>query len=111
MSVSILVFAILLAGITIGSLVPYGIKIPGYNGPSKIVHFVAYFILAIAAAFVANIRDELIIIFIIIAFISGLIEIIQYFIPGRYASFTDFLVNLLGIGAGGMIIFLWEMFN
>ena len=98
-------------GITIGSLVPYGIKIPCYNGPSKLIHFVAYFILSLAAAFVTDTRNELIIIFIIIALISGLIEIIQYFIPGRYASFSDFLVNLLGIGAGGAIIILWKMFN
>ena len=95
-------------GIIIGSVIPNGVRIPGYNGPSKLVHFVAYFIVSISAAFVANSSIELIIYLVCVVVISGLIEIIQYFIQGRYASVTDFIVNILGVTSAGIIIMLWH---
>ncbi len=94
--------------IIIGSLIPHGMRIPGYHGPSKLVHFVAYFIVSISAAFIVNSRTELIIYLVCIVIISGLIEIAQYYIPGRYASVTDFIVNILGVTTAGVIIMLWH---
>ncbi len=94
--------------IIIGSLIPHGVQIPGYHGPSKLVHFVAYFIITISAAFMVNSKIELIIYLVCIVIISGLIEIAQYHIPGRYASVTDFIVNILGVTSAGLIILLWH---
>ncbi len=94
--------------IIIGSLIPHGVRIPGYHGPSKLVHFVAYFIVSVSAAFIVNSNIELTIYLVCIVIISGLIEVAQFYIPGRYASFTDFIVNILGVISAGIIIMLWH---
>ena len=94
--------------IIIGSLIPHGVRIPGFHGASKSIHFLAYFIVAISAAFIVNSNIELVIYLISIVIVSGLIEIIQHYIPGRYASVTDFIVNILGVTSAGIIIMLWH---
>jgi len=102
-----LVLIVLLAAILVGSFIPHGINIPGFKGKSKFVHLIAYFLVSIISAMIAKTWLELIIILFAIIVMSGLIEIIQYFIPGRYASFTDFLVNIAGVLLAGLIYILF----
>ena len=68
---------------------------------SYIYHFTAFSYLALfllISLTKGNSAKNLIIIGIIIAIIYGILdEIHQYFIPGRYPSFKDILINSLGI--------------
>ncbi len=67
---------------------------------SYIYHFTAFSYLALFLLFsLAKGRSSnLIILGIIIAFLYGISdEIHQYFVPGRYPSFKDILINSLGI--------------
>lgn len=88
--------AVVLAGITIFSLMPLD-ALPEIPSSDKTHHFIAYTVLAFPTAFRRPYRW----IFLLIAFVgySGVIELLQPFV-NRYGEWLDLLANTSGVVCG-----------
>ncbi len=69
-----------------------------HGGGDKLNHFMAFFTLALGLRCFWSRRNGLV--FLLLLGYGMLIEIAQYFIPGRYASGLDVLADVAGIGLG-----------
>lgn len=77
-----------------------------HAGGDKLNHFMAFFTLALGLRCFWSRRNGLV--FLLLLGYGVLIEIAQYFIPGRYASVRDVLADVVGIGAGLAVAFMLE---
>lgn len=86
-------------------------SLPSVAFSDKIKHFIAYFILTVLLKFALHFQEKYdislkvcgLITLGIIGFYGLLDEIHQYFIPGRYCEFYDWVANILG-GLIGVIL-------
>lgn len=92
------IFFFLLAGSFSYSLMPNSVTLPDKFGLSHILHFLAFVTLAftmdLAYPRLGNLRK----VWVLTGF-GILIEAVQYFIPYRFCSFWDLMVDVLGIAA------------
>jgi VanZ family protein len=72
----------------------------------KVEHFLAYLLLAGLVFFSFRSRNGRIMALVLAVFLGILLEWGQTFVPGRHASFSDGLANMLGI-MSGMLFFFW----
>ena len=77
----------------------------------KMAHFTEYMAVGflsfgIAVIWMQRIKAGLVAVILEVFLSAGLDEIHQYFVPGRYASFRDVLIDTAGGIAGIMIVFL-----
>lgn len=85
--------------VTAVSLLPRA-GVPGHGHMDKVAHFVAYFGMGIMAWHtMPGLRLRLLAAAAGVG-LGGLLEVIQYFVPGRSASYADAAVNTLGVGVG-----------
>ena len=91
----VFVFCLAVAVLTHESLLP-SIGAPSLNYWDKLVHYVAYFILAGLALF-AFVRTKLLALFIVLSLLGGGLEIGQALMDaGRDGTWGDQLANMLG---------------
>jgi len=69
----------------------------------KIIHFTAYASMALIPAFFAYNNSFIVKSAIALLIIGGLIEIAQYYVPGRGAEYLDMLANSCGVITGCMV--------
>ena len=77
----------------------------------KMAHFTEYMAVGflsfgIAVIWMQRIKAGIVAVTLQVFLSAGLDEIHQYFVPGRYASFRDVLIDTAGGIAGIMIVFL-----
>lgn len=77
----------------------------------KMAHFTEYMAVGflsfgIAVIWMQRIKAGIVAVTLQVFLSAGLDEIHQYFVPGRYASFRDVLIDMAGGIAGIMIVFL-----
>lgn len=71
----------------------------------KINHFIAYFVLMTNAGLISVSKGKpLFLAAGLVIFYGGLMEACQYFVPGRFTSFYDFLANLGGVISSALIL-------
>jgi VanZ family protein len=86
--------------ITVLSLVPPQLR-PETGAPHDIEHFAIFFATGVAFGFGYYRRSFVIAIGLVI--FAGTIEIAQIFVPGRHATFSDFIVDALSLTAGVVV--------
>jgi len=69
----------------------------------KVGHFVLYSIFALLGSRIVTNQRQFLFLCAVIVVYSGLIEIIQSFIPGRVMSAYDLLANAIGVIAGAVV--------
>lgn len=69
----------------------------------KLGHFLAYGLFAVLGFFVVNTRKSYQWLWLGIILYSGLMEVFQYYIPGRVSSIYDLGANSIGVVLGGII--------
>jgi VanZ family protein len=81
------------------SVVP-GDERPHTGASGHYEHVVAYLITAALLTFSYNARHSPVVIAVGLSFLSGLMEILQIYIPGRHAGFDDFAASSVGVVIG-----------
>ena len=77
-------------------------------GNDKISHFIAYTVLMTNIGLIQLPSFKKLRMGIMFAILFGCsIEVMQYFIPGRYMSFGDIIANSIGVGIGCLISVLF----
>lgn len=66
----------------------------------KVGHFLAYFIFSINLCFLFKKKNKRITFLILAIFLGVILEIIQFYIPGRDRSIYDGIINTIGVGMG-----------
>jgi len=95
-------FAIYLLMVTYVSTTPsIGVPIESWD---KLLHFLTYGIFAALAYPLVRSRKTYCYACVSIVAYSGLMEFIQYFIPGRAMSAYDMLANTMGVLLGAFIV-------
>ncbi len=81
---------------------------PGLPYVDKVVHFVLFFILSVAAVFNFGFQNIKMIIFSLVVYMIAA-EFIQYFfIPGRSAEFLDVVAGGLGLLLAQILLYPYE---
>jgi len=92
------IFFFLLAGSFLYALMPNSVTLDDTFGLSAVLHFLAFVTLAFTIDFayplLGNFRKAL-----VLTGFGILIEVLQYFIPYRFCSFWDFMIDVFGITA------------
>jgi len=70
----------------------------------KLAHFLTYGLFAVLAYWVVKDSKARLLVCIAIVIYSGLIEVGQSFVPGRFMSGYDFLANTLGVIIGAITV-------
>jgi VanZ family protein len=98
---------LLILAITVLSLVPPGIR-PVTPAPHNLEHL-AIFVATGLAFGLAYPKRHLTQLIALLAFTAS-IEIAQFWVPGRHARLSDFIVNAVGVGlgAGLALILSWR---
>jgi VanZ family protein len=89
--------------IVVLSLLP-GSERPHTGASGHIEHIAAYLITAALLTFGYKGRRVWAIVIVSLTALSGLMEILQIFIPGRHAGFDDFAISSLGSAVGAALI-------
>lgn len=77
-------------------------------GNDKISHFIAYSCLMLNIGIIVFPNKRKIFTGVVFAVLLGIIiEVLQYFIPGRFMSFGDAVANTLGVFLGTILILLF----
>jgi VanZ family protein len=92
-------FIIVLAAITIGSLLPPRSVASAGSIPDWVQHGLGYFLLALFAALVFDKRSWQMVLGCVIAY-GVLIEVLQPVVAGRNFELSDMLANAIGAGLG-----------
>jgi VanZ family protein len=92
--------------IVVLSVVPGQVR-PDVLGEKHIEHLVAYFGTAMLLAAGYSRRYQLVLICVVLSACSGLLEVVQLWIPGRSSSVIDFAVSSLGAWTGVAMIALF----
>lgn len=71
--------------------IPSGFQVDKYS------HFIAYVLLGVLAYLSANTPRRRLYLFILGFFTGLILELLQFFVPGRYPGFLDLLANTLGL--------------
>jgi VanZ family protein len=78
------------------------------GAPSELEHFAAY----AGAAFIATLgyqrRVSRLQIAALLIVCAGLLELAQFWIPGRHSQAVDFAFSAAGVMAGSAIVWLWS---
>jgi VanZ family protein len=82
------------------SLVPPHLR-PQTDVPHKLEHFLIFAATGTAFGLAYSVRLALLVT-LLVAF-AGAVEVAQFFVPGRHARLSDFLVDAVAIGAGSMV--------
>jgi len=90
-------FCLVLASVAIGCLLPAGYLPPLPN--DKLLHFLAYFGLALLAAPIAGSWGHLVYWLAGLLLAGWLIEVLQSWVPGRSFCWRDFAANAAGLAA------------
>lgn len=98
MSWELIIFALALAGVSVGCLLPAG-WLPLLPN-DKLLHFGAYAGLTLLSLRIAHGWHELALWALGLAVGGWLIEVLQNLVPGRKFSWGDLAANLAGIVAG-----------
>ena len=85
--------------VTIGSLRPE-LSVPGPEEASWVVHFIAYTGLAVIGAFTFPGRGRLLQVAGGLLALGVAIEFAQLYVPGRYGTVDDGIVDLCGVAVG-----------
>ena len=94
-------FIVYAAIVTVTSLLPAGDQ--GVEHLDKVVHLLVYYIFAVLGyRMLTNKRHYLYMCAGIVAY-SGLIELMQSYIPGREMSALDLLANIVGVILGALV--------
>ena len=88
---------VLTAAIVILSLVPPTLR-PETSAPHSIEHFAIYVATGFAFGLGYKHRHDLLAIVLVI--FSGAIEIAQFFVPGRHARVSDFIIDAISLCIG-----------
>lgn len=70
----------------------------------KVLHVLAFFILSVWGCFAWLKKPQRMQVVGFLVVFGALIEIAQHFVPGRFASFFDFVGDVFGIGVGYVFI-------
>jgi VanZ family protein len=73
---------------------------------SKAVHVTTYAFMTLLVLWLPSSPKQRAVLWVILALHAGLTEAGQTFVPGRYGSFADVLVNLTGLSLG-LALALW----
>ena len=95
-------WALFLVVIFIGSTSPYTAPPTQYH-LDKLIHFMAYSVIAIPPAYAIKGISKKVIIAIFLILFGAFIEITQNSIPGRQGSIDDLIANGLGVLTGIII--------
>jgi VanZ family protein len=68
----------------------------------KLGHFLAYGLFAVLAFFIVKTRKSYLWLCLGIIVYSGLLEVLQYYIPGRVMSLYDLGANSIGVALGAI---------
>lgn len=90
-------------------------NLPRIETNDKFMHFAAYFVLAVLLNFslkfqnkYKKLKESPALWTIIIGFIYGAFdEIHQFFIPGRFCEFLDWIANAIGVLSGVIVVHLF----
>jgi VanZ family protein len=85
--------------VTIGSLRPE-LSVPGPEEASWVVHFIAYSGLAVIGAFAFPGRGRLLPVAVGLVALGIAIEFAQLYVPGRYGTVDDGIVDICGVAFG-----------
>ena len=88
-----------IVAVTIGSLRPE-LSVPGPEEASWFAHFVAYAGLTVIGAFAFPERGRLVWVAAGVLVLGVAIEFAQLYVPGRYGTVDDGIVDLCGVAAG-----------
>ena len=78
-----------------------------FSWSSLVYHFVIFMMLGVFVCYGLKAEKNLIILGLIICIIyGGLDELHQFFVPGRYSSFTDFFADSLGLLTGFIAVLI-----
>ena len=87
-----------------------------FDAQDKLEHFGAYFILSILLLLSLHLQEKYSVLnkraifftFVLLSFYGALDELHQYFIPGRYCDFYDWVADVIGglTGIGLMVLLL-----
>lgn len=101
-SVKIAIFVFYGLLVSLASLAP-GSSVP-MEGWDKLLHFLTYGLFAILGSTIAGPSRTYLYVCIGIIVYSGLIEVGQSFIPGRFMSGYDLVANALGVMIGAIFV-------
>lgn len=74
--------------------------------PGQVEHFVAYLMTSFVLALAYPGRGKAILIALTLSGYSGILEILQLWIPGRHPRLTDVVVSSLGAWAGVLLVLI-----
>jgi len=100
--ISIALFAMYGLVIAYVSLAPLPEGAPITN--DKVAHLAAYALFVLLAAAMALPRRTFLVVCVLIIAYSGLLEVVQSFIPGRHMSLMDLVANTLGVALGMVMV-------
>ncbi len=93
--------------ITVGSvMLPLQHHLPWQS--SSVSHFLAYMGIGLLPMLVRPGWRGTLFLFVTVSILGGLMEWIQTFMPGRYGTISDALINMVGLATGILIGFLLE---
>lgn len=87
------------------SLIPTAALVSGMPS-DKLAHFLAYGVMGGLAYLSVESKAKKAYLFIIIISLGAVLEVLQFFIPGRSTSFFDMIANTLGAAMGYITIWL-----
>ena len=96
---------ILALTIVVLSSVPPSVR-PTTDASHNVEHFAIFF--ATGIAFAIGYRDRLPLVVIALIVFCGLVEVAQFWSPGRHARLIDFLVDAAATCAGAVAVFIAE---
>lgn len=88
------------------SLIPSA-AIGGAMPSDKLAHFLAYGVMGVLASLSVKSISKKVLLFILIIGLGILLELLQFYIPGRSASLFDIIANTLGAVAGYLAVWLF----
>jgi VanZ family protein len=91
--------------ISVLSLIPGEVR-PHVLMSGKVEHFVAYLLTSSVLALAYRVRGKAILIALLLSGYSGILEILQLWIPGRHSRLTDFAVSSLGACTGVLLVLI-----
>jgi VanZ family protein len=110
--VSVLLWAITVAGVVIGELLPGNSAIMQAVAATrindKLLHFGSYCLLTLVPATTFR-RNNAILCLIGLAVLGGVLELLQLLVPGRSCEIADEAANTAGLVAGAVLVYSWRL--
>ena len=93
-------------GVVVWGQLRHGTMPPGVEGSDKLLHFTAYFGLALLAAVALDGRRRALLFLVGLVLLGGTMEIVQG-LTGRDAEWLDQIANTIGVICGAALGYLW----